>query len=321
MKKRNWKKVLLTVLLAVVGLALLAGVAGGTYLFDYAIVRKPPLSNTIVAGGNALSNTMAQSRIDGKAWLEERQAQQLRYTAEDGVALVGYYVPAETASTKTAVLVHGHRSDATMMGNFGKLFYAEGYNVFMADNRGHGESGGDYVGMGWLDRKDYLGWLTVLQGITGEDTAFVLHGVSMGASTILMMSGEEALPDTVKAIVADCGFSSVEEEFRYQIGEMLHLPAFPILQIGSLETRLLAGYSFGEADALAQVKKATTPIMIIHGDADSYNPTAMGQALFEAIPGEKELWLVPGAEHGMAYYTAPEAYQSRMMAFVGTYVD
>lgn len=317
--KRRWKKMMIVVAVAL-GLVLVAGVAGGTYLFDYAIVRKPPLSNEVVAGGNEVSNAMAQSRLDGQAWLKENQAQTLRHTTRDGTELVGYYVAAQSPSDKTAVLVHGHRSNAFMMGNYAKIFYAEGYNVFMADNRGHGESGGRYVGMGWLDREDYLEWLTVLMDLTGKDTQFVLHGVSMGAATILMMSGEASLPSGVKAIVADCGFTSAEDEFRYQISEMFRLPVFPILQIGNLEAKILAGYSFGDASALEQVKKSKTPIMIIHGDADTYNPTVMAHTLYDAVPGDRELWLVPGAEHGMALYTAPEEYATRMMGFIGDFI-
>lgn len=149
----------------------------------------------------------------------------------------------------------------------------------------------------------------------------MLHGVSMGAVAILMMSGEESLPSGMKAIVADCSFTSAEDEFRYQIGEVFHLPVFPILQIGSLETRMLAGYGYGDASAVEQAMKAKTPIMIIHGDVDTYNPTAMAHELYDAIPGEKELWLVPGAEHGMALYSAPEEHQARMMEIVGRYVE
>ena len=38
----------------------------------------------------------------------------------------------------------------------------------------------------------------------------------MGAATVLNTSGEE-LPENVKALVADCGYTSAWDEFAYQL--------------------------------------------------------------------------------------------------------
>ena len=102
----------------------------------------------------------------------------------------------------------------------------------------------------------------------------------MGAATAMMISGEESLPSQVKCIIEDCGYTSVHDEFKYQIKELFHLPSFPILNIGSLECRLFAGFSFEEASALEQVKKTKLPILFIHGDSDTYNPTEMVYELY-----------------------------------------
>lgn len=52
MKKGNWKRMVTIVAAVDVALILIASLAGGPYPFDYAIVRKPPLSNEIASGGN-----------------------------------------------------------------------------------------------------------------------------------------------------------------------------------------------------------------------------------------------------------------------------
>lgn len=318
-KKKN--KIMIIVVSILLGVIVVTSIGVGTYLFNYAIVEKPPLSAEVQAGADVISTTFTQARANGRAWMDEMSARELNQTSYDGIELVGYYIPAAIASKKTAVLVHGHRSDARMMGDYGKFYYDQGFNVFMADNRGHGSSEGDYVGMGWLDRLDYLGWIDILMQETGEDTEFVLHGISMGAATVLMLSGEEDVPDGVKAIIADCSFTSAWDEFYYQVTEMFHIPAFPVLNIGDIETRLLAGFNFKEASAVEQVKKSNTPIFIIHGDTDSYNPTYMANEIFEAIPGEKELWLVPGAEHGMSYYMDSNAYNTKVKDFYSRYLN
>lgn len=48
----------------------------------------------------------------------------------------------------------------------------------------------------------------------------------MGASTVLMASGEQ-MPSNVKAIKADCGYSSVYDVFTYQLYDLFKLPPFP----------------------------------------------------------------------------------------------
>src|SRR5699024_9835757 len=117
---------------------------------------------------------------------------------------------------------------------------------------------GDYIGFGWDDRLDYVDWVNLAVEKLGNDTEIVLHGVSMGAATVLMASGEE-LPDNVKAIVADSPYTSVYDMFAYQMKRMYHLPAIPFLPSTSVVTKFRAGYSLIEASALEQVKEAEVP--------------------------------------------------------------
>ena len=321
-KKALKKMTFISVFIWILGISLLLSIGAGLYLFNFAIVRKPPLSNEILPSASSLSMVMVQSRNDGKLWLNEKNSERLTTIAGDGIELVGYFVKAlETESKKLVVLIHGHRSNATMMGNYGKYYYEQGYYVFMADNRGHNESGGNFVGMGWLDRLDYIIWLDLLINKLGSDIQIVIHGISMGASTALMISGEDSAPNQIVSIIADCGYSSVAEEFKYQINNFFHLPAFPILNISSLVSYIFAGYNFKEASAIEQVKKINIPIFIIHGDMDSYNPTYMAYDIYNSIVGEKELWIVPQAEHGLAYNQNPDEYFRRIWTFLDKYKD
>ena len=317
-KKRmvRCRNIIIAALLALTVLVL----GASTFLFDYAIVRKDALSNAVSPKRDPIANVMAQSRIDGRAWMDERNMEKMQITALDGVILTGYFLASHENNQKVAVLLHGHRSNMSMMGNYARFYEAQGFSIFMADARGHGESGGKYLGMGWLDRLDYLLWLDSLVKKAGANCQIVLHGVSMGASAAMMLSGEEGLPTQVKCVIADCGYTSVSDEFCHQITHLFHLPSFPLLNLGDLECRLLAGFSFEEASALAQVKKTKLPLLLIHGDADIYNPTEMAYALYDAAAGETELWIVPGAAHGMAFYVMPEEYIRRCEDFYQNYV-
>ncbi|MFN1209021.1 alpha/beta hydrolase, partial [Enterococcus lactis] len=76
----------------------------------------------------------------------------------------------------------------------------------------------------------------------------------------------------VKAIIEDCGYSSVHDELAYQLYDMFSLPEFPLMQVTSLVTKVRDGYFFGEGSAVDQLKKNQRPRLFIHGDADTFFP-------------------------------------------------
>jgi fermentation-respiration switch protein FrsA (DUF1100 family) len=136
----------------------------------------------------------------------------------------------------------------------------------------------------------------------------------------MMTSGEE-LPPQVKAIIEDCGYSSVEEQLAYQLKTMYRLPGFPIVNATSLLTKIKAGYDFSEASALEQVKKDKLPMLFIHGGADKFVPTEMVYKVYDACPAEKELFVVEGADHVMSIIVDPEGYESKVSGFLDKYMN
>ena len=119
-------------------------------------------------------------------------------TADDGLTLHGvYYANAETADThRWALVLHGYRGDYTGALQLAAPYYEAGYQVIAPDLRACGESEGDYVGMGWLDREDILRWIDFILA-DDPQAKIVIHGISMGAATTMMTAGEST-PDNVK---------------------------------------------------------------------------------------------------------------------------
>ena len=91
----------------------------------------------------------------------------------------------------------------------------------------------------------------------GQQEQITLYGVSMGAATVMMTSGEK-LPDNVKAIVEDCGYSTVNQELQYQLKELFNLPSFPLVNVTSGITKLRAGYFLGKQALLNITKESFT---------------------------------------------------------------
>ena len=309
----------LRILLTVVAVVLCGMIVGSRYFFGVALKTKVTLTD------EEDSYAYISSRGgDLKLWVDSLHANNaLRDTfilASDGVKIHAIYVEASRPSPNTALIVHGYTDNSIRMLMIGHLYHREmGYNIFLPDLRGHGKSYNDHIQMGWNDRKDILDWLPVVNGIYGDTTNVVMHGISMGAATIVMASGEE-LPGNVKCLVEDCGYTDVWAQFRNEMGRAYSLPAFPLLHTTSLYCKWKEGWSFEEASALEQIKKCHLPMLFIHGDADTYVPTWMVHALYEAKPGVKELWVVPGVGHANAYWDCTEEYVQRTKAFVEKYI-
>jgi len=210
--------------------------------------------------------------------------------------------------------VHGYTGRRAHMYSYGANSAQQGLNLLTPDLRAHGESEGEYIGMGWLDRADILLWIDFLVQ-RDPQAEIVLHGVSMGGATVLMTAGED-LPPNVRAIVDDCGYTSAWDIFSDEMDYLFHLPAFPLLHTASAIASLRAGYSFREASALEQVKKTSLPIFFTHGSVDNFVHTEMVYALYDACPTEKELYVVEGAGHGQAMYLEPNEYFGRVFAFL-----
>jgi len=240
--------------------------------------------------------------------------------ADNGLKLHSFVVehPEEEHSDKWLIGVHGYMGDAREMGWRNCEFYTHGYNVLFPDNRGHGQSEGDYVGMGWDDRLDIVCWIRYLvEKYPG--CQIVLFGVSMGGATVMMTAGEE-LPDNVKAIVEDCGYSSILDEFKYEAKCLFHIPYFPLVATANLLTKIRAGYSFQDGSSVRQLKKAKAPMLFIHGDSDVFVPSSMLDVVYDAAVCQKEKLIIKGAGHALAMDTDPKLYWDTIFAFLGKYV-
>nr|WP_306798648.1 alpha/beta hydrolase [Oceanobacillus saliphilus] len=301
---------------------LIINIIAGFFFYDLAIERN--VKDFLV--GNADLEVSAEAMDvflagDWRDWSAQQSFELWEMESYDGLNLKGYYLEAEEPTNNTVVFAHGYLGRANDMSLFGEYYYEElGYNMFTADLRGHGQSEGDYIGFGWHDRLDYVDWVEKIIEELGSDTEIILHGVSMGAATVLMASGED-LPENVKAIVADSPYTGVQELFSYQLHRMFHLPEFPIIPTTGLVTNMKAGYTLKEASALKQVRKAEIPILYIHGNKDTFVPTVMAEKLYENTKSDAEIIIFEEASHGESFVVEREAYKENLSLFLNKYIQ
>lgn len=237
--------------------------------------------------------------------------------SDDDLKLKAWYLPAEKATNKTTILAHGWHDNKTRMRQYGELFHELGYNVLIPDNRASGESEGNRIGYGYLDRRDYINWIKKDLKENGNNQEIVLFGISMGAATVLSTAGEPDLPKQVKAVIADSAFTSVWDETVYQAKQQYGLSKFPMVYVSSFWSKILAGYSFKEANVVKQVAQSKVPIFFIHGGADDFVPTKMVYTLYDAKKyGNKEIWIAKGSKHVAAFDDHPNEFREKVMNFL-----
>lgn len=249
-----------------------------------------------------------------RAWMEAQPHEDVWICSEDGLKLHGTYFPGEEGK-KAVICFHGYTSRG--MDDYVGLsgyYLKHGFRMLLVDERAHGDSQGEYIGFGCLDRFDGLKWISWMKDQIGEGAEILLHGTSMGGATVLMMTGLD-LPGEVKGVVADCAFTSPREVFTHVLHSMYHLPAFPLIPLSDWINRRKAGYGLDDCNAAREVRRAKIPALLIHGDRDTFVPCSMCEKIYENYAGPKTKLIVRGAGHAESYYKDTAAYEKALDTF------
>lgn len=315
------KKIVKNIIIGVSGVLVVGAISLGSYVgnYFYDLAINPNSSKDAIFGDG--DDEMERLKVqEDEDWLIKASNYTDKYiTSYDDLKLHAYEIINENPTDKWAIVVHGYTSEGKLVSAKAKHLYDMGYNVLVPDLRGHGTSEGDYIGMGWHDRLDVVNLIdTTIK--ENPNAKIVLHGTSMGAATVLMVSGEE-LPSNVKAIIADCGYTSAWDEFTYQLDALFGLKPFPVMQLSNIVTKIKSGYSLKDASALEQVKNSKTPILFIHGDEDDFVPYSMMEELYDATSSEKEMITIEGAGHDDSYLVNPTLYWNTITEFLNKYIN
>lgn len=248
----------------------------------------------------------------------QEKADRIAIKNRSGKNINAFMIKNPVESDKWAILIHGFNCEPFYMANLAEKYYEWGYNIIMPALRGHDHSEHNAVSMGWLDRLDMVDWIQYLVMLNPE-CQILLHGISMGGATVMMTVGEN-LPFNVKCAIEDCGFTSVWDEFKYELKKTYKLNAFPTLYSSSNIHSLLKGHSLKEASSIEQLKKSKTPVLFIHGEKDDYVPFYMLKENYDACASEKDMLTVPEAEHANSYKVNPELYWNKVEEFTNKYI-
>jgi fermentation-respiration switch protein FrsA (DUF1100 family) len=171
------------------------------------------------------------------------------------------------------------------------------------------------ITFGIKEHRDCLSWVDFMVKHFGPDVKIILTGISMGASTVLMAAGCP-LPEQVKGVLADCGFSTAKSIIEKVIHQLKLPPklVYPLIRLGA---KLYGGFDPENHSALAAVQNATVPVIFFHGEEDAFVPAQMSGENYGACSSRKQLVTIPGAGHGLCYPVDPEGYLQALKDFFG----
>jgi len=313
-KKEEKMKTAIIITIIIILLLMIAYYIIGNYFYNIAL--NPKTSKTFVLGkAEEETEEQKETRLANEDWLSTNSKDvYITATNNGNLKLHAYEITNSQNSDIWTIVIHGYFGQGKDMIYSAKEFYNRGHNVLVVDLRGHGESQGDYIGMGWHDRLDTIDWANYLIAKNPE-CKIILYGISMGAATVMMATGEN-LPNNIKVAIEDCGYSSIWGEFKMQLKKLYHLPTFPVLNAASAVCKINAGYKIEEGSVIEQVKKSNTPTLFIHGEQDKFVPFEMLDEVYEAANCKKQKLVIEGAAHAEAASVNPELYWETIDSFI-----
>ena len=191
---------------------------------------------------------------------------------------------------------HGNGELATEYEETGLLYNEAGVNLFVADFRGYGRSGGRPTVTGMLkDSHRVLEGFSRTMAIGGFTGGQFIMGRSLGSASAIELAASH--PDAFKGLIVESGFCDVSDL---------------LLSLGATGMQSL------QSPGLERVRKIRIPALIIHGEYDSIVPLAQGEKIYDNLgSAEKRMVIIPNADHNTIFMEGMQLYMQGLVDFVG----
>lgn len=286
--------------------------ATGLYIFKSTVTRE--LHDIEKSYTRYVENNLFDEALYNSASKED-----ITLKSFDGLNLTSTLIMNENPTNKFIVLVHGVSICYVGSLKYFDIFYKNGFNVLIVNQRRHGKSEGKYSTYGFYEKYDVNMWIEYLKSRFGNDIILGLHGESMGAGTVM-----ETIPlnDSIKFVIEDCGYSNFHELIGFQIthaykNRLVRKILRPSLIFANFFMKTKAKFSMKKIVPIDIVASTSLPMMFIHGKEDYFVPWYMAVDLYKAkTKGYKELYLVEGAKHAEALEVNKILYEKKIMTFI-----
>ncbi|AQW24848.1 alpha/beta hydrolase [Clostridium perfringens] len=302
----------LIILIIIAIIVIVFFLATGLYIFKSTVTRE--LHDIEKSYSRYVENNLFDEALYNSASKED-----ITLKSFDGLNLTSTLIMNENPTNKFIVLVHGVSICYVGSLKYFDIFYKNGFNILIVNQRRHGKSEGKYSTYGFYEKYDVNMWIEYLKSRFGNDIILGLHGESMGAGTVM-----ETIPlnDSIKFVIEDCGYSNFHELIGFQIthaykNRLVRKILRPSLIFANFFMKTKAKFSMKKIVPIDIVASTSLPMMFVHGKEDYFVPWYMAVDLYKAkTKGYKELYLVEGAKHAEALEVNKILYEKKIMTFI-----
>ena len=301
----------------VVTVAAAAGAAGfsGYRMMEGFLRRHEPYADDPPADEEYTTPSYHKAYLDGLKYNDAIKAEDWTITSKDGLKLVASYIPAEGNAVRNIILCHGyHSSGRKDFSGILQYYHENGANLLMIEERAHRRSEGEYLTMGIRESEDIALWSREMVRKLGDELPMYLHGVSMGAASVLMAEGEN-LSENLVGVIADCGFTDPLDIAKDVMMKNMGAVTYVALPIINFWAKKKTGLSLDDKSATEILRTAKYPVLFIHGTGDDFVPVHMTIKNYHACAAPKRICLVDGATHAMSWYFDTAKYKRALESF------
>jgi len=240
-------------------------------------------------------------------------AETVQLRSQSGAVLVAWHLIVPD-SRATVILLHPIRGDRRSMLSRARLLHKRGYSTLLVDLQAHGESSGQAITLGHLEKHDVKAAVQYVRANSPEQKIAVI-GRSLGGASTLFAKVD------IDVVVIESVYSSVTEAVHNRIAMRLgpfHRAVAPLLLV-QLSPRL--GISPGQLRPIDHIGQLQCPVLIAAGDQDQHTTIHETRRLFAAASDPKELVVFKGAAHEDLLGFDPPKYENGVIGFIDAHLN
>lgn len=235
------------------------------------------------------------------------------YTIEsyDGYVLNIELLKNPDVSDKYVIISHGYTDNRMGALKYVRMYQELGFNCIIYDLRGHGENESTFTTYGIREGQDIDELVKDTRSRYKDISQLGLHGESLGAASTLTSLKYEPQVDFV---VADCGFSDIENVLRGG-AKNPYVPSF-FVDIADIGARIRYDYPLKKMRPIDSLDDNEIPILFIHGKDDDFIAPKNSVDMKARTKGYSELHLIEGAGHAESVLVSPDIYKEIVSAYL-----
>lgn len=213
-----------------------------------------------------------------------------------GLELEGWYAKPDSNSKGTVILFHGVTISKSAVLSEASEFRYLGYNVFLVDFRGHGNSDGFTTTLGVRESEDVKLAFDYIRS-KGEAN-IILWGSSMGAVAIAKSVSDGGIKPS--SVILEMPFASLKSHLRARarFSGFSGFPEKPFAFFVTLWMGLESGYNGFKHRTTTYLKEMTCPVLLQWGALDAAVLENENQQVYQSIGSKnKNLVIYPTAAH------------------------